>query len=256
MAPETDQASAESTLQAATDKLRTEIDRIDPEYRKFVEKINSVMMQASFISPVGAWLFSKKVKGALDDLHGKLEDAADEMIKYLEQAAPVFALIGRGFTYLNAVLPDLSGMTGTARDIRPNALHTWGGDAGRAYSEKRQGQSKAIEGTGGIVKDTGQWLVDVAALNAKFLVDITQPLIDLVEAIIEGAIELSTVIGVLEAIDTIAAAIADCLGAVLEILKEATKHMVDSITSLAAARAILNDNSVYPAGNWPQAVNR
>jgi hypothetical protein len=154
------------------------------------------------------------------------------------------------------VLPDLSGAVGVARDIKPNALHAWGGEAGRAYMEKRWGQEKGLQGTTNVVKDTGQWLVDIAALNAKFLVDITQPVIDLIEAIIEAAIELWSVIGVLEAIDTIAAAVADCLGAVLEILKEATKHMADSVSGLSQAKIILNNNDVFPGGKWPQAVNR
>ncbi|WP_433530644.1 hypothetical protein ACQPYA_00380 [Micromonospora sp. CA-263727] len=256
MAPGTDSATAERTLQEAIDKLTTEVDRLDPEYRGLINAINSALRTASFVSPLGAFLFSRKVQSEVDRLHGKLSEMATEIGKFLAASTPVFSLINRGFGWTEQVLPKVSGAVGVARDIRPNALHHWGGEAGRAYMEKRWGQEKGLQGTTNVVKDVGPWLVGVAALNAKFLADITQPVIDLVEAIIEAAIEIATVFGVLEAIDTVAAAIADCIGAVLEILKEATKHMFDSLSMLAEARVILNNNDLFPAGQWPQAVNR
>ncbi|BCJ59186.1 hypothetical protein [Micromonospora endophytica] len=256
MAPGADQAAAENTLQSAVTKLTTEVDRIDPETQKLINAINSALRTASFVTPIGAYLFAKKVQSSLDGLFDKLRELAQEIRKFLSASTPVFSLLHKGFLWTEQVLPQVSGAVGTARDIRPNGLHAWGGEAGRAYMEKRWGQEKGLQGTTNVVKDIGQWLIDVAALNAKFLVDITDPVIDVIEAIIEAAIEIATVFGILEAIDTVAAAIADSIGAVLKMVQEATKHMFDSMSKLSEARGILNNNDFFPGGSWPQAVSR
>lgn len=257
MAPNSDRGVAESTLQSAIDKLTTEIDRFDPEFRKLVSIINRSLHTAAFVSPLGALLFSRKVQGKVETLHGKLNELADEVGKILAASTPIFSLISVSALWTEEVLPELSGAVGLARDIRANALHAWGGDAGRAYQEKRWGQAKALEGTTGDVKDTAQWLVDVAVLNAKFLIAITQPVIDVVQSMIEAAIDAASVAGVLEAIGAVAEAIARSAGSILEIVKQTADHTYESLSKLSEARIILNDNTVFPGeGSWPQAVNR
>jgi hypothetical protein len=154
------------------------------------------------------------------------------------------------------VLPQLSGMVKYSREIRSDALRVWQGPAASAYYEKREGQQDGLQGLTNVVEDTGNWLIDVAALNAKFLIDIARPLTEAVEAIIEIAVELATAVGVLEAIDTAADAIAKAATAILTIAHEAGIHTADSIQLLSDARSILNNNSYFPEGLWPQAVNK
>lgn len=254
MAP--DHTAAEATLQAAIGKLSTEVNRITPEYEGLIANINECLRTAAYVSPLGVMLFNDKVQDRVNRLNEQLRQVAQEIGRILESSTPIVSLIHRSRGWVEDVLPKLSGAVGIARDVRPNGLHAWGGEAGDAYREKRWGQEKALQGTTNVVKDTGQWLVDVAALNTAFLVDVTQPVIDLVESIIEAAIEVSTVFGILEAIDTVADAVASALTAILEILKRAAQHMVDSMGSLTQARIIFNNNDVFPGGSWPQAVNR
>ncbi|GAA4957562.1 hypothetical protein [Actinoplanes utahensis] len=256
MAPGTDHSAAEATLQAAIDKLGTEIRRIDPAYDGLIANINECLRTAAYVSPFGVMLFSDKVQDRVDRLNAQLRQVAEEIGRILDSSAPILSLIRRSRGWVEDVLPKLSGAVAIARDVRPNGLHAWGGEAGDAYREKRWGQEKALQGTTNVVKETGQWLVDVAALNTAFLVDVTQPVIELIESIIEAAIEIATVFGILEAIDTVADAVASALTAILEILKRATQHMVDSMSSLTEARIIYNNNDVFPGGSWPQAVNR
>ncbi|MEO3745257.1 hypothetical protein [Plantactinospora sp. B5E13] len=250
------EGTPEGALEAARTKLDSELNRVTTEHANLVNKINSVLTTATFVSPLAGWLFSRKVQGRMDELSENIAEVLKQVRKFLESSTPVFSLIYVGTSWNQQILPELSGMPGIARDAKANALHAWSGNASEAYQEKRWGQRDALEGLSGVVKDTSQWLVDVAALNTHFLVDITTPVIDIVEAIVEAIIEIATVFGVLEAIDTIAAAIADALGAILELAQKATQHAVDSVSKLNEARIILNDNTKFPGGNWPQAVNR
>jgi hypothetical protein len=257
MAPGTDRASAEGTLQASVDKLTTEINKLEPKCNELIDKINGCLRDASFVSPVAAYLYSRKIAGKLDEMWEFVKKVNEEIGKYIGASLPVFSLIDRGFRWTDEVLPEFSGTVGIARDIRPNALQAWGaGQAGRAYMEKRWGQADALKGTTNVIKDTGQWLINVAALNTKFLVDITEPIIELIEAIIEASAEFVTVIGAPLAIDTVADAIAKALTAVLKIAKEAAIHVAESMQALNEAKVIVNNNDAFPGGKWPQAVNR
>jgi hypothetical protein len=256
MPPPDDQAQVEGDLQNAMDGVLRQLTDIDGAAGKLVDAINSALRTATFISPPAAWYFSRKASAQLEQLFAAITELKQACTEFVQAGVPIFSLIRVGFGWNSAILPSLSGMAGTARDIRPNALHAWEGQAADAYLEKRWGQRDALVGTTGIVKDLSQWCVDVAALNAKFLVDITTPLIDLAEAIIEIAVELATVIGVLEAIGSAADAVASAATSVLTIAQEAARHTLESVSKLAEAKNILNNNDVFPAGGWPQSVLR
>ena len=256
MPPPDDQGQAQGDLQNAMDGVLRQLTDVDGASRQLVDAVNSALRTAAFISPPVAWYFTDKAAGQLEQLFAAIAELKAACTEFVQAGIPVFSLIQVGFGWSTSVLPELSGMAGVARDIRPNALHAWEGKAAEAYLEKRWGQRDALVGTTGIVKDLAQWCVDVAALNAKFLVDLTTPLIDLAEAIIEIAVELATVIGVLEAIGSAADAVAKAATSVLDIAQQAARHTMDSVSKLAEAKNILNNNDVFPAGGWPQSVLR
>lgn len=252
----TQPAQAEESLRNAMDGVGTALTRIDGSGQQLVDEINSALRVAAFVSPLAAVVFSRKASGALEGLFQQIEELKKSCQEFVEAGVPVFSLIRAGFGWNESVLPGLSGMTSTARDIRPNGLHAWRGSAASAYIHKRIGQSVALGGTADVVKETGQWLIDVAALNAKFLVDLTTPLIELADSIIRIAIEIATVVGVLEAIGSAAEAVAEAATAILTIAQDAARYTADSISALGKVKAVLNDNKVYPGGTWPQAVQR
>lgn len=256
MAPGADHAAAGTELQDAIRKLTNAVGEISSEYNKFVSSFNTTLTNAAYVSPAAALLLQQKLPGKRDELNAKLNQLIAEINQFLDASTPVVSLIKVSERWNAEVLPELSAMVGVARDIRPNALHVWGGEAGRAYMEKRWAQRDGLQGLTDIVKDTGQWLVNVAALNTELLLELIEPARLVVKAIREAAIEAGTVFGLLEAIDTVASGIADSTDSIVEILAEITAHTVDSINKLTEARIILNNNDLFPGGKWPQAVSR
>ncbi|MBB4961163.1 hypothetical protein [Micromonospora polyrhachis] len=254
--PSDKQASAENSLKEAIDKVAQGLTALDSSKRQLVSAVNSAMRKTSFLSPVIALALHNKVSAAVGQLCQRIGELKDVCNEYVEAATPVYSLLRVGFGWQKTVLPGVSGMVGIARDIKPQALHAWQGPAAKAYLEKRWGQRDGLQGLTNVIKDAGSWLIDVAALNAKFLIDLAQPVVDLAESIVEIAIELVTVIGLLEAIDTAADAIAKASTAIIDIATKAAAHVYATAQQLGDAQTIISDNSLFPDGKWPQAVYR
>lgn len=172
MTPETD-GTAEAALRKARATLESSLGQVDAHFGNLVSRIDTVLETATFVSPGAALLFSRRVSSSLAELGARIREAVTEIRRILDSSTPIFSLIHVGTSWNMQVLPRLSALVGVARDIRANALHAWGGEASRAYQEKRWGQRDGLQGLTNVVKDTSQWLVDVAVLNTTFLTDIT-----------------------------------------------------------------------------------
>lgn len=248
--------TAEIRLRDTLAECETQVNYSKAEFRRFEIRLNETLQAASYISPLAAITMKRMAAGRWESLAQEFRRLTAEAEGFIDAGAPVLSLISVGLEWNRKVLPTVSGLAGTAKGYESNALPVWSGAAYEAYREKREAQNEAIIATGGIIKDIGLWLTELADQNTEFLGGLITPFVHFMGAIGEAFIELATYVGVLEAIDTVAAAIADAAESVLKMEMNALQHAVDSMGAINRATAILNDNSYFPAGRWPQAVNR
>ncbi len=248
--------TAEARLRDALAQCETRVNDCRAEFGSFEISLNGTLQNAGYLSPIAAIAVRRMAAGRWESITQEFRRLTAEVEKFIDGAVPVLSLISVGLAWNREVLPTVSGLAGTAKNFEANALPAWSGPAYEAYREKREAQGEAIAATGTIIQDIGLWLTDLADKNTAFLLSLIDPLIDLVKAIAEAAMEIATYIGLLEAIDTLAAAIANAAEAILDMEIKALQHAAGSLHEINEATAILNDNSYFPAGRWPQAVNR
>lgn len=249
-------SSIESLFGTAIELCDGELDEADSEFLKLEGKINEALRQASLFSPLASIALAQIAEGRWDSLRQEFDKLKAEVRTFVEAGTPVLSLISVGLAWNREVLPAVSSMSATAGAYEANALPAWSGAAYYAYREKRDAQSEAIEATTKIIQESGVWLTEMAVRNVDFFFALIEPIVDLTKATIEAALEIVTAVGILEAIGTVAAAIADAAMAIMRIYMNSLRHAAKSIDAINRATAMLNDNSKFPAGRWPQAVNK
>jgi hypothetical protein len=253
------------TIESALAKFESTIAATDEKMTRLLGAVEQAVARASSIStplagPLGSRLLitplHERATQKLADLAAAWGNLRTIFVNHAASTVPVLSLVVAGFRWTEEILPGLSAMSAVARDIKGDALHAWGGPAARAYQEKRSAQGEALDSLVGAIEKTSITLLELANTNAEFLLQLTEPLLDLGEEIAEAIMELITVVGVLEAIDTVASAISRAVADVVRIEKLATQHGMVSLGRLNELLMITNNNQAMPDGRWPQAVHR
>lgn len=252
------------------------VEQILPKRNEIVEKFDELVEKFNdhFSGPVGWWRRSvssddeyDEGKAALDQIKkdlkekpfpeetggGSILDVADRVIR---QYTPVISLF-------------LTSMDWVERSERPTSnvyadmftpahgrnLEDWDDNARDAYNDIVAQQQKSTEAAKDVASFMSSWLAGIADDNVAYVVFLLNQLAEIANEIVAALVALADSFGVFTLLK-----LAELVGTFVEdainILGETARRISSALTTVIEAERVLADESFFPGGNWPIAVDR
>jgi hypothetical protein len=251
--PPTDPLALETEFQETLHLVEKGITELNKGFQELVKGVNSVLQNISWASMAGAFYLYKKIEAALKRLDKLIDQMVAEAKKVLDHSAPVISLFRTAFRWTDGVQGPVSSKAAVVRQDAQSNLANWEGNAEKAYRQKQVLQILAMNATGENAQKIGTWLTEVAKINVDFVLAFVDPLVNTGTTLVELGINAS-VANVLETVDTAAQAVGAALRGLWQQIKAIVEEATGAAQKMHDARTILNADSQYPDGHWPQAV--
>jgi phage-related protein len=255
MAPNPDSQKSELTadLDSHTKELSQTLGKAASTYATLSKKLSPTIQRAGVLCDVRAAV------AVLTKAEAGLNTVFQYINKIIEGSVPILSLINAAFRWVTEVTPVVSCLAGLTQQSgddkdRNSAFVFWTGASRDVYNQGLWNQKVALESTGNTCDRIGSWLIDIADKNVTFIFDLIQPLKDFITDILTAVEEAATVFGVFEAIGDACRAISKLATSLYDCVKAVIKNLMSVLVNDVEAETLLNNNSAYPNGKWPQMV--
>ncbi|MBN1173614.1 MAG: hypothetical protein JXA67_15700 [Micromonosporaceae bacterium] len=254
MPPVIELESLESNFRDALTALENGIKKVENAFQSLIDKLNETLRNLAFVVPLGALYLAKRLGDAVKKLGDLLRAFLSKCREVLSRGTPIYSMIRVGFQWISDVMNPTSSKEGVIATDASDNLANWKGQAETAYRRKVALQKTAQGGMTANADGIGSWLVDLGTANIAFVVAMIDPLAPIAAKLVEAAIDAGSVFGALESIDSAAEAIGKLLEVAWAELKTQVEQFTTAMNKMFDANKIINGNSAFPNGHWPQAV--
>jgi hypothetical protein len=254
MATSDDIAQLEIEFGKVIDLLRRGVQEVIDGYNNLVNKANDTLRKIAFASIAAGLYVRHRLQEILNRLRGLLTALVDKCREMIDRATPIYALFRAGFAWETDIRRLVSGKQGVAAADAHSNLANWKGPAQDAYRRRVPLQVSAVAATASTADAVAAWLVDLASANVKVVIALADPLVPIAAKLVEATIDAGSVVGALEAIDSVAEAVGKLLEVVWAELKVAIDDATNIVGKMHSARRIIDDKGAFPNGHWPEAV--
>ena len=250
--------AAKDAFIGQTNELANKTNECNSKFDELLKKVNKTLDDVGFFTR-NIWFLNDevdKLRDLVKQIGEKLKEMCEKVAKIVRGSVPVLSLYDAAFRWSADIQSKVSATSGTvAAPARLSMRGEWEGSASLAYfTVVVPLQVKAVDGVSATASSVSTWLAGVATANLKFMLEILEPVVEVLGKIIAGIAAAATVAGALEGIGRIADALGQSLPAITKILTDTANKIADSIEKANAALNVANDNGPFPGGKWPNPV--
>jgi hypothetical protein len=248
---------AEATRRAADDTrqaLQRSAEDLERAMSSAIDGFNHLVDRIPWgwlnLSPLAAWAVHDKLESVADHVE-ELQKRADT---FLDHYAPVVAVIDTSFAWLNDVLGPMSALSNPIHEAADQQLAYWEGVAKRSYVDRSGRQETAVGAYADRASKISSWLMAIAKENVAYVTKLADVVAQIAGLITEAAIEAGSVIGALEAVGSLAAAVGSLVKQAVSALIDIANRVMQAISNRRELVDLMSNSAQFPGGRWPQAV--
>jgi hypothetical protein len=257
--------TAISTLETGIKNIHDAWDKLALAVEQFLEAIRKKLEDDHWWNKVVEWFTDeladalKAFQAAIEEARTKVGEILGKLEKTLNGAVPVMSLFQVGLdwstqvnTHLSPIKPDIT---------QSGGIDTWHGPAHDTYKTREADQNEAVGQSIEEVKGVGKWLSDVANANVHFVTDLLSQIGGIVEKIVEvtgdvgEAAATADPLSAQEAANDLSTLLGKFASNIIDYLASLGNRLADVLSLIGDVAGEHSDNSAFPDGRWPEAVN-
>jgi methyl-accepting chemotaxis protein len=257
--------TAVSTLQTGVRNIHEAWDKLTLAVEQFLEAIRKKLEDDHWWNKVVEWFTDeiadalKAFQAAIEEARTKVGEILGSLEKTLNGALPVMSLFQVGLDWSTKVNANL---TPIKPDVtQSGGIDTWHGPAHDTYRTREADQEEAVGQAIDQVKSISKWLSDVANANVHFVTDLLSQIGGIVEKIVEVTADVGEAaaaadpLSAQEAANDLSALLGRFASNIVDYLAGLGNRLADVLSLIGDVAGEHSDNSAFPGGHWPEAVN-
>jgi hypothetical protein len=257
--------AAISTLETGVRNIHDAWDKLTLAVEHFLEAIRKKLDNDHWWNKVVEWFTDeiadalKAFQAAIEEARTKVGEILGKLEKTLNGSVPVMSLFQVGLDWSTTVNTNLS-------PIKPDitqsgGVDTWHGPAHDTYKIREADQIEATGQAIDQVKSISKWLADVANANVHFVTDLLSQIGGIVEKIVEvtgdvgEAAATADPLSAQEAANDLSTLLGKFASNIIDYLASLGNRLADVLSLIGDVASEHSDNSAFPDGHWPEAVN-
>lgn len=257
--------TAIGTLETGVRNIHDAWDKLTLAVEQFLEAIRRKLEDDHWWNKVVEWL-TDEIAAALKDFQVAIEQARQrvgeilgKLEKTLNGAVPDMSLFTVGLDWSTRVNAGLSPIKPDI--VQSGGIDTWHGPAHDTYKIREADQDEAVGLAIDQVKGTSTWLSDVANANVHFVTDLLSQIGGIVEKIVEVTADVGTAaatgdpLSAQEAANDLSTLLGKFASNIIDYLAGLGNRLADVLSLIGDIANEHSDDSAFPGGHWPEAVN-
>jgi hypothetical protein len=251
-------AAAKGEFQTRTTELDGKSRECVTKFNELITKVNKALNDVSWFTN-NVWFLNDevdKLRALAESAGRKITEMQEKIAKVVRGSYPVLSLYDAALRWSGDIQAPVSATSGVVSAPAMLSMRgQWEGPAALSYfTVVVPAQAKAVDGVSTVASSTSKWLAEVGTSNLKFMLEMLEPVAEVLEKIVAGLAAAASVAGLLEAIGRIADALGESLSAIITILTGTAAKIGETIKQAIDAYNITNDNTPFPKGHWPDSV--
>ncbi|MEV0270416.1 hypothetical protein AB0H43_16670 [Hamadaea sp. NPDC050747] len=242
-----------------TDAVATAVRQIEEFGDEIVADFGTLVDQlednAWWLSPIIGAASVAALLETLDQIKNQIDEVLDIAGEVLAHDTPVISLINISFHWLTAVKQPVSGLVPQIQAYATENLAYWEGGTATHYKQQvlppQVGAAGELSAKAGFISE---WLYGIAQANVDYVTKLSDVMAGLAGKVAEAAVKAGTIIDIPWAISDLASLVGTLvetelrnLGGIAQRITEAG----DNVRQIVSDRV---DETKFPGGDWPQAV--
>ncbi|AEV82379.1 hypothetical protein ACWT_1361 [Actinoplanes sp. SE50] len=252
-------------LEKQVSGIRTAWDEFTRTAEEFLAAIRAKLQDDHWWNRIAEWFTDdiadtlEAIEAGIESARVKLDDILGRMDAALSGTPPILSLFRSGIdwsttinTRLSAIQPDVE---------QSGSIDVWHGPAHDTYRTRETEQGEAVGLASAQVKSLSVWLADVAEANTHFVTELVDQATTIVEELVTVTLDIGTAIGAedplsaQEAVNNLDEMMGKYAAAIIDFLTSLANRFTEVIRLVTEVAAEHSDNSAFPGGNWPKAVD-
>ncbi|MCP2322732.1 hypothetical protein HDA40_001239 [Hamadaea flava] len=250
--PSGDPTQHTSAVETAVRQIEETADQLVEDFDSLIQQFaDNVVWLTPVIGATAVWLLQETLQEIRVELDAVLDIAGEVLAHY----TPVISLINISFHWLTAVKQPVSGMVPMIQQYATENLAYWEGGTANHY--KQQVLPPQVGAAGELAAKAGfisEWLYAIAQANVEYAAKFSEVISAIAGDVAQAAVKAGTVIDIPFAISDLASIVKTLVQSGMDNLAGIGTRIVEAGENVRQIVSDRVDESKFPGGAWPQAV--